>query len=358
MKSTATPTVKGTPRVGSTVGSTRGAFEPRVESAGRQWLVGGSPVRGATAKSFVPRPRDVGERVNLRVTGRKGGYEPVTTTSAPTAPVRRGLFTTERPTLAGEPVVGQTMTVTPAAITPEPGRRLLQWYADGDPIAGETGDRLVLGEELRGAAVSARVTSVAPGFRASERESQRTAPVGGAEVEVVEPATVSGTARAGETLTVDPGSFSPARAEVRFRWLRDGEPVRRSRGETYELRTRDVGAWMSVQVRLLRSGFTPAEQVAELAQPVRTVPEMVVEPTGASGRVVVELRMTAPGVAEPAGEVLVRVAKQVVTATMEAGYARVVVRDLGPGERLVRARFAGAELVEPTTARAPVTVLP
>lgn len=353
----AAPTVSGEPRVGSRLVSTRGAYEPRLESAGRQWLVDGSPVAGATARAFVLRPSDVGARVSVSVTGRRSGYEPVTSTSAPTTAVRRGLLSTAPPTVTGEPVVGQTLTATPAPVTPEPGQRSLQWYADGQPLAGQTGQRLRVDKSLLGSTVAVRVTATSPGYRTVRRQSLATAPVSEPAVEVVEPAAVAGVARAGETLVVEPGSFLPAQSEVRYRWLRDGAPVKRGRAEAYQLRPRDVGGWMSVQVSAAREGFRTAEQLVELPQPVRTVPTMTVVAVGSSRRAVVELQLTAPGVDDPSGAVEVRVGARTVSGTLRAGSARLAVEGLRAGEKAVRARFLGAELVEPASVTSTVRVL-
>lgn len=357
LKVEAAPTVSGEPLVGSRLVSTRGAYEPRIESAGRQWLVDGSPVPGATARTFVLRPSDVGATVAVTVTGRRSGYEPTTSSSPSTAVVRRGLFSTARPTVTGEPVVGQTLTATPGAIAPEPGQRRLQWYADGRPLAGQTGERLRVEESLLGSTIAVQVTATSPGYRTVRRQSIATAPVSAPAVEVVEPAAVVGAARAGETLVVEPGSYLPSQAEVRYRWMRDGAPVKRGRAEAYEIRPRDVGGWMSVQVSVARPGFLTAEQLVEVPQPVRAVPEMTVEAVGASRRAVVELRLTAPGIVDPSGAVEVRVGARRVAGTLEAGTALFTLEGLRAGDKTVRARFLGAELMEPASVTTTVRVL-
>lgn len=67
---------------------------------------------------------------------------------------------------------------------------------------------------------------------------------------------VDGRARQGEVLRADPGSWTPRRDETTYRWLRDGEPVRGARERHYRLAALDVGARMSVEVRVRAPGHS------------------------------------------------------------------------------------------------------
>ena len=91
----------------------------------------------------------------------------------------------------------------------------------------------------------------------------------------VEAPEVSGTPRAGQVLRAFPGRWQPRREETRYRWLRDGEPVRGARERRHRLTALDVGARMSVQVRVRAPGhaWTTAESArtsrVDHATPVR-----------------------------------------------------------------------------------------
>jgi hypothetical protein len=61
---------------------------------------------------------------------------------------------------------------------------------------------------------------------------------------------VDGRARQGRVLRAHPGRWTPQRTETRYRWLRDGVPVRGARERRYRLGALDVGARISVQVRV------------------------------------------------------------------------------------------------------------
>jgi hypothetical protein len=71
----------------------------------------------------------------------------------------------------------------------------------------------------------------------------------------VELPSIGGRARQGEVLRADPGRWTPRRDETMYRWLRDGEPVRGARERRYRLGALDVGARMSVEVRVRAEGY-------------------------------------------------------------------------------------------------------
>ena len=72
---------------------------------------------------------------------------------------------------------------------------------------------------------------------------------------------VTGTPRLGVVLRAFPGRWTPTREETRYRWLRDGEPIRGARERRYRLTALDVGTRVSVLVRVRAPGhaWTEAE---------------------------------------------------------------------------------------------------
>jgi hypothetical protein len=79
-----------------------------------------------------------------------------------------------------------------------------------------------------------------------------------------QPPAIDGTARAGEVLRAFPGRWAPRREETRYRWLRDGEPIRGAKHRRYRLTALDVGTRVSVLVRVRAAGYawTAAESRA------------------------------------------------------------------------------------------------
>jgi hypothetical protein len=82
------------------------------------------------------------------------------------------------------------------------------------------------------------------------------------------PPTVVGRARQGEVLRAHPGRWAPRRDETTYRWLRDGVPVRGARERHYRLGAPDVGARISVEVRVRAEGFAWTTATAAPTRPV------------------------------------------------------------------------------------------
>ncbi|CAA9400844.1 MAG: hypothetical protein AVDCRST_MAG60-2104 [uncultured Nocardioides sp.] len=76
--------------------------------------------------------------------------------------------------------------------------------------------------------------------------------------------TLTGTPKDGQVLRAHPGRWTPRRTETRYRWLRDGEPIRGADARRYRLTSRDVGTRVAVDVRVRAEGYAwtsaPSEQ--------------------------------------------------------------------------------------------------
>ncbi|MEI7056121.1 M4 family metallopeptidase [Nocardioides sp. CCNWLW239] len=83
-----TPTISGTRRVGYTLTAVRGTWKPGTISYSYQWLRNGKVISGATGRTYRLRSIDRGDRIRVRVTGRKTGYYTKSATSAATGIIR------------------------------------------------------------------------------------------------------------------------------------------------------------------------------------------------------------------------------------------------------------------------------
>lgn len=83
-----TPTIGGTRRVGYLLTAYPGAWKPSGITFSYQWLRNGVAISGATGKTYRLRSVDRGDRIRVRVTGRKAGYYTKTATSAATSTIR------------------------------------------------------------------------------------------------------------------------------------------------------------------------------------------------------------------------------------------------------------------------------
>jgi surface antigen len=75
---TTAPVITGRSRVGGVLTAGRGTFTPSTATATYQWLRSGVPIRGATARSYLLRPVDVGHRVTVAVTLTAPHWAPTT----------------------------------------------------------------------------------------------------------------------------------------------------------------------------------------------------------------------------------------------------------------------------------------
>jgi hypothetical protein len=82
------------------------------------------------------------------------------------------------------------------------------------------------------------------------------------------PPTVEGRARQGVVLRADPGRWSPDRTQTTYRWLRDGEPVPGARARRHRLDALDVGARISVEVRVRADGHAWTTATSAATRPV------------------------------------------------------------------------------------------
>ena len=86
---TALPEVTGDARVGARLTATPGTWDQDGLTFSYQWLSDGVVVPGARTGQYVVRGNDVGSRISVQVTARRGDVAPGVAESAATAPVRR-----------------------------------------------------------------------------------------------------------------------------------------------------------------------------------------------------------------------------------------------------------------------------
>lgn len=356
VEATTAPTVMGSPAVGASVVVSTGTWEPSPSNVSVRWLADGVAVPGATATSYVPTPDLKGKMLVAEVTAQQSGYSSgVAVLTAGT--VGPGVLqATALPAVQGTPEVGQTLTLSASSWSPQPARTKTQWFADGVALGGETGTTLVLGRDHVGSRISARVTGAAKGYRKSVSVAEETEPVLAKPVRITTPFSVEGRAKVGRILVAQPGGLRPSNASASFRWLRDGQPIAKAANRRYTLRRADVGRSISVQVTLTHPNFRTTTETVPVSSPITTVPSIRVRPDARRGRVVVDVRVRAPGAPRPSGLLTVSIGGRVVHGQLADGRATVVVRGLKAGEQSLVVRYSGTDVVEPAASRTSVDV--
>ncbi len=154
----------GRPVVGRTLTAATSGWGPDGVRLGYQWYAGAKPVPGATRRTFVPRPADVGDRIRVEVTGRHGALDPASRLSAWTARTARGTFVrAPRPLVAGVTRVGRTVRALPGRWSPTASFDY-RWFANGRAIRGATGRTLRLTPALLGKRLRVGVTGTRAGY--------------------------------------------------------------------------------------------------------------------------------------------------------------------------------------------------
>lgn len=363
------PVIEGESAVGETLTATAGSWTP---SAKRriQWLSAGRPIPGATGATFTPTPAQRRTRLSVEVRATKKGYVEGRATSARSPKVQPGTMVAQAlPAIEGMPRVDEVLTATRGATEPAADSTTIQWLADGEPIRGETSDRLRLVPGLVDARITARVVSVREGYHDLVTASPTTERVAPGRIDVTRPWELRGTPARGEQLRVRKGAVAhPSDAEVSYRWLRDGEAVEGRDGLRYRLGRDDVGHVVAVRVEVTRRGYEPRTYVLEAPRRTTTTSRTSAEARAkvvdkgtkrkpdVRRHVVVDVAVEAPGVERVTGPVLVRLGDREVEGVLEGGVVRVVLRDVEPGRHRVRVVYAGTEVVEGSRTRVDVRV--
>ena len=341
------PVITGTPKVGAVLSTTPGTWRPSAVDVAYQWFADGQPIRGADAATLKLTRARLDQQVTVRTTAAQLGYPTASATSAATEPVQPGqLRNLEAPSITGEAKVDATLTLSPGTWNPEPSLSY-QWFADGQPIADATGTTLHLGPELVGRTIDAQVSANRVGYTAVTASAAPTVPVAPGTFAVVTAPALGGEAHLGETLTVDPGTFSPAdpSVQVSIQWLRDGQPVLTATGTTYQLTNLDLGARLSAQVTLSRVGYTSTTLETPRSARVKTDPRIRLDVERGRHRIRVTISVSAPGVTEVTGPVVVRLAGVTRELTLRHGTAKVTLKDVPPGWHTMMVRYAGTDTV-------------
>jgi hypothetical protein len=168
------------------------------------------------------------------------------------------------PTIAGTAQLEQALTAQPGTWSPADVTFSYQWLRDGVPVTGDSpanAARPLSDVADVGRTYVVRVTASRPGAAPVAALSAPTASVAPGTFTSTRRPTMSGSAKYGKTLTGRPGAFS-RKADLDYRWLRDGRPIRGAGGRHYRVRSADVGHRIAFRVRATRAGFATVTAVS------------------------------------------------------------------------------------------------
>ncbi|GAB3527772.1 hypothetical protein GCM10027402_28610 [Arthrobacter monumenti] len=270
------PVLNGTGDPGTVLAVDPGIWSPE-PGLTYAWYRNGTQIYGS-GTSLTVNPSLGGGSITVKVTAKKPGYATTARESAP-VPVPLSDWSPSTPTITGLPQGGSVLHVEMGDVF-HGGTQEFQWFADGTPVtpkgayqrsyAPQTGDA--------GKRLTVQVTWTRPGFHPVSRMSAPTHPV---VLGVFEPAApiISGTAKVGETLTVDPGIWKPALVQGQYKveWMRDGTVIDmqwmdpwyfHTAAGKYTLTAADLGKSISVKVTSRRTGYETTSKTSTPTGPV------------------------------------------------------------------------------------------
>jgi surface antigen len=355
-----TPVISGVAKVGSTLSASAGSWKPSAVEVSYQWFADGQRLKRATRSTIRLTRARLGQTLTVTTTASKLGYPTGSATSTPTEAILPGQLRSESaPAISGTAKVDETLSLDTGSWDPKPDSLAVQWYADGQLIEGTAPDAttLPLAPGLVDRVITATVTATRSGYDPVLATAAPTERVTPGTFRVTTSPSLAGTPKLGQTLSVQTGDYEPNDADVAIQWLRDGEPVLNATGPTYQLTNLDLGTHVSARVTLSRVGYTTTTVESPATTRVKTDPSLAVQLERVRKRIKVLVTVTAPGVEAVTGTVLVRIAgvRQEVELRSN-GTARIVLRDLKPGERTLTVTYAGSDSVSRATYTRPVTV--
>jgi len=357
----APPSLGGTPQVGQTMSVKVGTWTPSPTSTNFHWLVDGTPVPGAVARTFTPRPADLGKTVSVRVTVNRDAYTSTTSTLAGSAPVVAGVNTATRPpAVSGTTQRGKVLTVTPGTWRVSPATRHYQWYADGAAISGATGRSLTLATAQVGKRITVVETVTATGYQRAQATSVATRQVLYGAIAFRQKPSLTGSTRVGSVLTAHAGTTSPAHPALAYQWYRGSTPISGATASTYRSTDADLGSRISARITATADLWAAATTRVTTTTTIRSLPRLQVTSamSGPRGRLLtMTIRVTAPGVTQPGGVLVVRDGRRrIARVDVVKGVAHVRASSMRKGLRHLYVAYLGTSTTQPVTVERSIRV--
>ncbi|MBF4621106.1 carboxypeptidase regulatory-like domain-containing protein [Clavibacter sp. VKM Ac-2542] len=260
-----TPTITGTPKVGTPLTAATGTWAPVPTTFAYRWFVANVAVTGATASTYTPVAADVGKRITVTVTGSRSGYTTAAKTSAASAAVVAAPVTTPStfttvptPTISGTAQVGSTLTAAPGTWAPVPTTFSYRWFVANVAVSGATASTYAPVAADVGKKITVTVTGARSGYTSASKTSAASAAVVAAPAAkafaVASSPTITGTVAVGGVLTAATGSWSPAPAFT-YQWSAGSTAISGATGSAYTLGTADLGKTITVTITAKATGY-------------------------------------------------------------------------------------------------------
>jgi uncharacterized protein YkwD len=250
---TPTPSISGTPAFEQTLTAAPGTWGPSGVYVKYQWEREGVDIKGATSRTYVANKYDVGKKVAVTVTGAKAGYTSVEKTSASKAVTVANLAAAPTPSITGTTKFGQKLTASTGNWSSGVALKY-QWKRSGVAIPGATSKTYVANKYDIGKRLVVSVTGAKTGYATVAKNSTSKA-VTAATLTATPTPRITGTAKAGQTLTANHGTWSPSGVTFTYQWNRAGVPIKGATGKTRKATKYDAGKQLTVSVTGSKTGY-------------------------------------------------------------------------------------------------------
>ncbi|MFB0835704.1 S8 family serine peptidase [Arthrobacter halodurans] len=242
----ATITIAGVRTVGGTLTAT---VDSAASANTYQWMRAGTPIAGATGRSYTLVAADLGKEVAVRTTGTATGYRPLDFMTA-AGIIGVGTLTAPVPKRAGTARTDSVLSISTDPWTA--GTKLTyQWYRGTAPISGATASTYRVKASDVGGFIWVRVTGTKAGYTTVVRDTPMAGTTGNATLPSTTPR-ISGTVKIGGTLTASAWTSDVRKS---YQWYRSGRAIYKATGSTYKVATADAGHGLSVRVRGSKAGY-------------------------------------------------------------------------------------------------------
>jgi uncharacterized protein YkwD len=156
------------------------------------------------------------------------------------------------PVISGSPTAGTLVKATTGSWSPS-ATLTYRWYRNGVPISGAVYSKYTLKTSDRGTKITVKVTGSKSGFKTTSKTS---ASIYVKKVFGGTTPTISGTAKAGYTLSASTKNFTPTPTTLTYVWYRNGVVIPGATSSKYKLTSSDKGKKISVKVTAKRDGYS------------------------------------------------------------------------------------------------------
>lgn len=316
--------VQGEARVGEklSIDPARALWRPPDAELTFQWFAADEAVDGADGPSLALTPALLGDELRVKVTGTAPGggsleEAPSDSVDVVVGTVEPGTFAAPDPTITGTVQVGSTLTARPG--TWEPSAALAyRWLRSGDPVPGATAGTYELTPSDLGETITVEVTGTADGYTTATRTSAPTAAVAAgtpSEDTASSPRSddtttssgtfaaatpkIGGQVRAGATVSVSRGTWTPAASSYGYQWRLDGAAIRGATGSKFTIPSTYVGKKLSVTVTGARTGYTKKSVTSAATTVLRSYSRTTAPTVSGTARIGSVLRLASRGTWTP-----------------------------------------------------------